>query len=103
MPIRKKWSKMRRAQIKKKAPRKAGVYELTSFGRDRAMYIGATDNLERRLLEHLSESNPNRFRFKKASLLQSPKSMEKRHFTKYENKYGETPPWNTQDPRKGWL
>ena len=101
MPIPKKWSKMKRTKIKRSAPTKGGVYELTSFGEDRALYIGSSDNLQRRLLEHLSQSKPNRFRYKTAGLLQNPESLEKRHFNKYEKKHGTTPPWNTQDLRTG--
>jgi hypothetical protein len=29
--------------------------------------------------------------------------MEQDAFDNYENKYGKTPPWNTQDPRTTWL
>ncbi|MFC7205077.1 GIY-YIG nuclease family protein [Haloferax namakaokahaiae] len=103
MPIPKKWSRMNRSQIKQTAPTSSGVYELTSFGKQRALYIGQTDNLQRRLLEHLDDKKPNRFRFKEAGFLQSPKSMEKNEFDNYENKHGNTPPWNTQDPRTGWF
>lgn len=103
MPISKKWSTMKRAKINRSVPTKSGLYELTSFGEQRALYIGRTDNLQRRLLEHLDEKRPNRFRFKKAGFLQSPKSMEKGAFDRYEDKHGETPPWNTQDPRTGWI
>lgn len=99
MPISKKWSKMRRTKIKRDAPTKGGIYELTSFGERRALYIGSTDDLQRRLLEHLDEKKPNRFRFKIAGFLQSPGSMEETAFSRYEAKYGETPPWNDQDPR----
>jgi excinuclease UvrABC nuclease subunit len=100
MPISKKWSKMNRAKIKQSAPTDGGIYELTSFGKQRALYIGSSANLQRRLLEHLDDKKPNRFRFKTAGLLRSPKSMEQNAFDNYEAKYGETPRWNTQDPRK---
>lgn len=103
MPISKKWSTMKRSKIKRSAPTSGGLYELTSFGQQRALYIGKTDDLQRRLLEHLDDKRPNRFRFKKAGILQSPGSMEKKAFERYENKYGETPSWNTQDPRSGWF
>lgn len=103
MPIAKKWSTMKRSTIEQNAPAKGGLYELTSFGEERALYIGSTDNLQRRLLEHLDDKKPNRFRFKTAGLLQSAGTMEEDAFDRYEDKYGETPPWNTQDPRSGWL
>jgi hypothetical protein len=103
MPIAKNWSKMNRSKIKQAVPADGGAYELTSFGKQRALYIGQTDNLQRRLIEHLEEKNPNRFRYKKAGFLQSPKSMEKEMLNNYEEKYGELPPWNTQDPRTSWL
>lgn len=99
MPISKKWSKMRRSKIKRDAPGKGGIYELTSFGEQRALYIGSTDDIERRLLEHLDDKKPNRFRFKTAGFFQSPGSMEENAFDRYESKYGEIPPWNDQDPR----
>lgn len=103
MPIAKKWSTMKRSKITRTVPTTGGVYELTSFGQQRPLYIGSTDNLQRRLLEHLGETRPNRFRYKKAGFLQSPQSLEKNAFDKYEAKYGEIPPWNTQDPRTGWF
>jgi len=103
MPISKKWSKMNRSKIERSAPTDGGVYELTSFGKQRALYIGSTGNLQRRLLEHLDDKNPNQFRFKEAGFFQSPGSMEQDAFDNYENKYGKTPPWNTQDPRTAWL
>ncbi len=99
MPISKKWSKMTRTKIEQTAPKAGGVYELTSFGKSRPLYIGRTDNLQRRLLEHQEERKPNRFRFKKAGFLKSPKSMEQDLFENYESKYGEIPSWNVQDPR----
>lgn len=99
MPISKKWSKMTRVSIKQKAPSSPGVYELTSFGERRPLYIGRTQNLQQRLLRHLSESRPNKFRFEKAGWLTSPKALERKHFEQYVNKYGAIPPWNTQDPR----
>lgn len=94
---------MKRSKIKQSASTKRGVYELTSFGKQRALYIGSTNNLQRRLLEHLDDKKPNRFRIKEAGLLQSPESMEQSVFDDYENKHGETPPWNTQDPRTSWF
>ncbi|MHB9288807.1 GIY-YIG nuclease family protein [Halobacteriales archaeon Cl-PHB] len=94
---------MTRAQIKRTAPAKGGLYELTSFGKQRALYIGCSDDLERRLLEHLEDKKPNRFRYKRAGFLTSLESMEKKAFNRYEAKFGNTPPWNTQDPRSGWF
>lgn len=99
MPIAKKWSKMKRRKIKTEVPAKGGVYELTSFGQKRALYIGSSGNIRRRLMEHLDDKKPNRFRYKTASFLQRPESMEKKVFDRYEDKHGQTPPWNTQDPR----
>lgn len=94
---------MNRSKIQRTAPTDGGVYELTSFGEGRALYIGSTDDLQRRLLEHLDDKKPNRFRFKEAAFLQNPESLEEATFENYEEKYGEIPPWNTQDPRSGWL
>lgn len=103
MTIKKKWSKATKSKIKRKVPKKGGVYELTSFGKDKPLYIGGTHNLKNRILEHNRKRNPNRYRYKTAGFLNlfpRPQSMEKKHFNKYENKYSEIPPWNTQDPRK---
>jgi hypothetical protein len=99
MPISKKWSIMKAERIETRVPERDGVYELTSFGADRALYIGKTRNLKRRLREHLNERKPNRYRYVMSSFLQSTDSMEKDHFERYVQKYGETPPWNSQDPR----
>lgn len=100
MPISKKWSKMTRATIVRKAPERSGVYELTSFGEQRPLYIGRSSDLQARLLQHLSESRPNKFRFKKVGFFGSPAALEREHFDRYVKKYGSIPPWNTQDPRK---
>lgn len=92
---------MTASHIQAKVPEKGGVYELTSFGKDAPLYIGQSDNLRRRLLEHLDDKSPNRYRFKETGFLQNPEKMEEDHLDRYEDRYGQTPPWNTEDPRNG--
>lgn len=98
MPISKKWSRMNRAAIDD-VPAKSGIYELTSFGEQRALYIGSSDDINRRLQEHLNSSDPNRFRYETAGLFDHHGTMEENAFERYERKYGEIPPWNDNDPR----
>ncbi|WP_455448217.1 DUF7508 domain-containing protein [Natrinema thermotolerans] len=97
MPISKNWSRANRSHIEENAPTKSGIYELRSFGD--LMYIGHASNIQRRLLEHLSERDPNYYRFKTAGWLSSSKKMEDEHLTRYEEKNGSLPPWNDNDTR----
>ncbi|MFB6217381.1 MAG: GIY-YIG nuclease family protein [Candidatus Aenigmatarchaeota archaeon] len=79
-------------------PKKPGVYELSSFGEERPLYIGESENLKRRLKEHKRSYNPNQFRFRKAGILENPKKLETEHLERYKEKYGEMPPWNVEEP-----
>lgn len=98
MPISKKWSRASSRHVKSNVPTRGGVYELKAFGE--LVYIGKANDLQRRLLEHLNERNPNYYRYKKAGFLTRPSSMEKEHLTKYGNGKSQIPPWNERDPRR---
>ncbi|RDZ53388.1 hypothetical protein C5B91_20925, partial [Haloferax sp. Atlit-10N] len=67
------------------------MYELKAFGK--LVYIGKASNLQRRLLEHLRERNPNYFRYQTAGFFQRPSSMEKNELTNFENNHGGFPAW----------
>jgi len=97
MPVSKNWSRASDAHIKANVPSKGGIYELKAFGE--LVYIGQASNLQRRLIEHLNERNPNYYRYDTAGFLTSPSSMEKQHLTSYGSTEAETPPWNNRDPR----
>ena len=97
MPISKRFSSASREKIKQDVPENGGIYELKSFGD--LVYIGKAQNLRTRLLEHYRKRNPNKFRYKKAGFLQSPKSLEDKHLTQYGNSDDELPPWNEKDTR----
>lgn len=88
---------MNQANIKGNVPEKSGVYELKNFGR--FVYIGKAKNLKRRLLVHLNDKDPNYYRYETTSWLQSAKSLEDKHLTRYEDKYGRLPRWNSNDTR----
>jgi len=49
------------ANVRKYAPTSGGVYRLINKSGDKhyVFYVGQSDNLERRLLEHLSRSEPD--------------------------------------------
>jgi excinuclease UvrABC nuclease subunit len=98
MPISKKWSKATERNVKRKVPNKRGAYELKSFGD--LVYIGKARNLQRRLLEHLNERDPNYYRYETASLFSSPGRMEKKYLTQFGNSEAAMPSWNNRDPRK---
>jgi len=98
MPVSKKWSQATRAHIKRNVPEKKGIYELKCFGE--LKYIGKAKNLQRRLLEHNSDRDPNYYRFKKAGWLTSHSRLEDKHFTQYGSTDEEIPPWNKNDTRK---
>jgi len=96
MPISKPFTKATEAKVRNRVPQKSGVYELKSFGEIK--YIGSSNNLQDRLLTHLSERNPNGFRFKTAGFLSSHTKMERKHYDRYVEKYGSSPDWNSQRP-----
>jgi predicted GIY-YIG superfamily endonuclease len=98
VPISKNWSRASTRHIEENAPTEGGVYELKTFGK--LVYVGKASNLQRRLLTHLNERNPNYYRYKKAGFLQRPGSMEKEHLTAYGATDAEIPPWNDHDPRR---
>jgi len=97
MPIKKNWSSATRDHIVQNVPSSKGVYELRSFGKQ--VYVGKASNLQRRLLEHLNERNPNKYRFKKVGLLRSAKSYEDTHLSRFEEIHGRLPAWNENDTR----
>jgi hypothetical protein len=104
MPIEKRWSKMTADKLED-IPEEAGVYELSGFGSDRALYIGQTKNLRRRLRAHHQNFNPNQFRFQTAGVFDEPEELERLHMERYVEKNGEIPPWNTYDETNnsdGW-
>lgn len=92
MPIEKAWNTATEERIKNEVPEKPGVYELGSS--DQLLYIGKTDNLRQRLLEHIQNNGPDRFRYKAAGVLQDPTRIEKKHINKYQMKHGRLPSWN---------
>lgn len=97
MPIPKNWSQGSKQHVQQNVPQKGGVYELRAFGE--LAYIGKASNLQRRLLTHLSERNPNYYRFETAGFLTRPAKMEKTHLNRYGQSQSEMPPWNSHDPR----
>jgi predicted GIY-YIG superfamily endonuclease len=97
MPIDGRFATAKVERIKDLAPEKGGVYELKSFGE--LVYIGKADNLQRRILEHNREKDPNGFRYDTAGIFKSPKKLEDKHLSRYEEKNGKLPPWNTADTR----
>lgn len=101
MPIRKNWSEATVGHVKANVPEKGGIYELKSFGE--LTYIGKSDNLRNRLLIHLSDKEPNAYRFETTSgwwiFGESPKQLEDEHLTAYGNTDEILPPWNSNDTR----
>lgn len=103
MPIPKRWSTATRSKIEADVPPSPGVYELRCFGQ--LCYIGHSSNLQRRLLTHLSQRDPNKFRVETCPHGRS-KRLEDEHLSRYEDRHGELPPWNradTRSPTKGLL
>ncbi|MDM9627411.1 GIY-YIG nuclease family protein [Rhizobium sp. S152] len=98
MPIDKNWSKANPRHIKQNVPQSKGIYELKSFGKP--VYVGSSNDLRRRLLEHLSErnGNVNRYRFKTLGFLSNRKKVERKHYDRHEEKYGKPPAWNERRP-----
>lgn len=96
MPISKTWTKATVKNVKEKVPQKRGVYELKSFGE--VVYVGKSTNLQRRLLEHLSERNPNYFRYETVWFLGSHSRAEKKHYNRHIKKTGSPPIWNNRQP-----
>ena len=98
MPIpNKNWAKANRSYVKRNVPEKKGIYELQSGGY--LVYIGKAKNLRRRILEHLREKNPAKYRYKTAGLLSSHHKMEDKHLDRFEEKHGRLPAWNKNDTR----
>jgi len=97
MPISKRPSTAVKRNIKKKVPEKPGVYELQSFGE--VKYIGSSENLQRRLLEHLDNRNPNKYRYEVVSgFFSSHEKAERQHYDRHVEKHGSPPDWNNQRP-----
>lgn len=96
MPIDKNWSKATKAHIKQNVPKKKGIYELKSFGEP--VYVGSSKDLQGRLLRHLNERNPNKYRFKKLGIFSNRVKVERKHYDRHEEKYGEPPKWNDKRP-----
>lgn len=98
MPIAKNWSTATVSHIKTNTPTKGSVYELKSFGE--LVYIGQAGNLQRRLLEHLNDREPNYYWYKRAhGLFTTPEKLETKHLNQYEAKHGRLPRWNQRDTR----
>ncbi|MFC4359285.1 GIY-YIG nuclease family protein [Halobium salinum] len=96
MPINKNWSKATKKHIEANVPAKGGVYELKSFGEQ--VYVGSSRNLQERLLTHLEKRSPNKYRFETAGWLQSHQKLERKHYTRFVDKYGKPPHWNDRRP-----
>ena len=97
MPIENKnWSKATEEHIRETVPEKKGIYELKSFGE--TVYVGRSSNLKRRLLEHVDERKPNKFRFKKLGFFSSATKAERKHYDRHVEKYGTPPKWNDKRP-----
>jgi excinuclease UvrABC nuclease subunit len=96
MPISKNWSRASIPHVKKHAPSKSGIYELKSFGE--LVYIGSSENIQHRLLEHLNSRDPNYYRFQTGDFLSSYKRMEREHYDRFVEKYGRSPRWNDRRP-----
>jgi len=99
----KRWSSATRSHVKDIVREKPGVYELKSFGE--LKYIGMDGkNLQRQILEHLNEKNPNKFRYETVTgFFSSPKKREDELLDWYENRYSRLPPWNKNDTRDNSL
>ena len=96
--IPKKWSTASKDHIEDVVPAQSGVYELKCFGE--IVYIGGSSNLQRRLLEHLNDRDPNKYRYETVTgFFSSWADREKELFNEYEDEYTGTPPWNDEDPR----
>jgi excinuclease UvrABC nuclease subunit len=95
MPIQKKFSKATAENIKEKVPREKGIYELRNFGE--VVCVGRSTDLRRRLLTHLKERNPNKYRYKTVGLSSSIRSVEHRHHQRHVEKHGSPPAWNDEE------
>jgi len=103
MPIPKKWSRATRSHVESNAPAAPGVYELKNFGR--LVYIGYSVNVQRRLCAHLRKS-PTYYRYRTCRSKRDAKRAEDEHLSRYEDRHGQLPDWNsndTRDDRRGLL
>ncbi|WP_226013615.1 DUF7508 domain-containing protein [Halomicrobium salinisoli] len=96
MPISKPFSKATVSNVKEKVPQSKGIYELRCFGE--VVYVGSSKNLQERLLTHLSERQPNSFRFKTLGWFSNRRKAERKHYDRHAEKYGSPPAWNDQRP-----
>lgn len=96
MPLNAQWRKATRENVKQNVPESPGVYELRCFGK--LVYVGSSKNLQKRLLDHVSRRNPNRYRYKTTWFFQSPKARERAHYDAYEDSNGKPPSWNKRRP-----
>lgn len=87
------WFPMSRDAIQT-IPEKGGVYELATV--DTILYIGQSDNLRRRLLEHLASSDSCILRAKQFCYQESqnPEGFEEQVLSHYKNQYGKLPSCN---------
>jgi len=96
MPIGKRWSPAKKSHIKNNVPSKKGVYELAAFGKP--VYVGSSKDLQSRLLTHLNERNPNKYRFVTLGWLSNRTKVEREHYDRHEEKHGKPPAWNDRRP-----
>lgn len=95
MPIAKRWSRATKSSILSKVPEKRGIYELKSFGE--VVYVGRTNNLRRRLLSHLTDRNPNYYRYEDLGFDTDGESLEREHYERLVERLGRPPRWNDGD------
>lgn len=96
MPIAKRWSRATESNILSNVPPEKGVYELKSFGE--IVYVGRTDDLQRRLLSHLTDRNPNYFRYEAVGFQSSAETLEQEHYERAAESLGRAPQWNDGAP-----
>jgi len=78
------------------APKSGGVYQLNS--KSNTLYFGQTDNLNRRLGEHLASSDTciqkaTKFAYQTTD---DPEGLEEKILKKYKSDNGDLPPCNDQ-------
>ena len=96
MPIAKRWSRATKSNILSKVPEERGIYELKSFGE--VVYVGRTKNLRRRLLSHLTDRNPNYYRYEELGFGADDEAIVGEHYERLVGRLGRPPQWNDGDP-----
>lgn len=95
MPLGTPWRTARRSDIEADVPARPGVYELKAFGE--LVYIGRADDLRTAIAEHVASKRPNGYRYDTATLLVTPRTLQRYHLERYEDRHGERPPWNRSE------